>query len=102
MRGKSARGAAVNPPRVSASPGTIKKYMIQEGGRESPGKQTGTKSKVSEGTQKNGLRKQLEETENPAGRSETSEEEATMETRQKNCYLQRVKWRKCLRDWKHQ
>lgn len=54
MRGKSTRGVGINPPKVNASPGTIKKYMTQEGGKESPGKQLGAKSKQTDGTIKNG------------------------------------------------
>lgn len=54
-------------PRTSASPGTIKKYMVQEGSkegsRESPNKQGTGKSRNTEGTQKLVVRKQLEVTE---------------------------------------
>lgn len=52
MRWKPVRGAIANPPKVSASPGSIKKYMTQDGGTESPGKQTVAISKLPEGTEK--------------------------------------------------
>lgn len=45
MMGKPVRGAAANPPKVSASQGTIKEYMIQEGGKESGGNKRGLKAK---------------------------------------------------------
>lgn len=83
MRGKSTKWAAANPPRISASPGTIRKYMVQEGGKESPGKQTGTKSKTPEGISKTGLRKQLVEIDTPIASSKILEEEVTMEPKQK-------------------
>lgn len=47
---------------MSVSTGSIKKYMTQDGGKESPGKQSGAKSKVPEGPQKNGQRRQLRDT----------------------------------------
>lgn len=50
MRGKPVRGVGANPPKVTAGPGTIKKYMTQEGGKDSPGKQLGARSKLTEGS----------------------------------------------------
>lgn len=57
--------------------------MIQEGPKESPGKELGAKSKVSEGSQKNGQRKQLGDTEPLSPKREQIKEEAVMEPRQK-------------------
>lgn len=56
MRGRPGKGAGANPPKVSASPGTIKKYLTQEKGKDSPGKQPGAKSKTPEATPKIGRR----------------------------------------------
>lgn len=39
--GGSGRGVGANPLKVNSSPGIIKKYMTQEAGKESPGKQIG-------------------------------------------------------------
>lgn len=55
------KGAGANPPKVSASPDTIKKYLSQENGKVSPSKRTGTKSKVPETTPKTGMRRSLAE-----------------------------------------
>lgn len=44
MRGKSTKGATANLSRTSASPGTIRKYMVKENSKGSPGKATGAKS----------------------------------------------------------
>lgn len=83
MRGKAGRGTSGIPPRVSASPGTIKKYMTQEGVKESPGTSSGTKNKATESPQKKGSKKQLVASDNAAGGSSTPLDESIMETRQK-------------------
>lgn len=47
MRGKTGKGATANPigipARTSASPGTIRKYMVHENTNISPGKASGSK-----------------------------------------------------------
>lgn len=83
------------PPKVSVSPGSIKK-MTQDGGTESPGKQTGAKSKLPEGAQKNGQRKQPKESDTTDISTiicAATEENLVIEPRQKkNCQL-KEKWR---------
>lgn len=58
MRGRSTKGPA-NPPRTSASPGTIRKYMMNESNKES--NSTGAKNKTPDRTAKMGTRKQMAE-----------------------------------------
>lgn len=77
------RGTGANPPKVSASPGSIKKYMTQDGDKDSPGKQLGAKSKVPEGSLKNGQRRQLEDTDTSWYTNVETVDEAVTESRQK-------------------
>lgn len=67
MKGKSGKGATanttVNPTRTSASPGTIRKYMVHENTNVSPGKASGSKSKTPECPPKISTRRQLAEAE---------------------------------------
>lgn len=63
MREKSGKGAAANTTRTSASPGTIRKYMVHENTNESPGKATGPKSKTPDCPPKISTRRQLAEME---------------------------------------
>lgn len=58
--------------------------MTQEGAKESPGRPSGAKNKATESSQKNGLKKQSEDSDNAAGGSEASLDESIMDTRQKN------------------
>lgn len=76
------KGATANPPRTSVSPGTIRKYMVHDSGKESPGKQMGTKSKTPECLSKIGTRRQLAEIDIHTASSKTIEE-VTMEPQQK-------------------
>lgn len=75
MKGKSAKGMSANPPRTSASPGTIRKYMVPDTNKESPGKQTGAKSKALESMPKMGTRRQIAEIEIHAANDETQDTE---------------------------
>lgn len=65
MRGKSTRGTTANPPRTSSSPGTIRRYMVNDGSKESPSKSigataaTGTKNKTPDRAGKAGTRRQM-------------------------------------------
>lgn len=84
MRGKTERGAtanpAGNPTRTSASPGTIKKYMIHENVNVSPGKVSGSKSKTPENPPKITTRRQVAEAESLI--TPVIAEEASMESQQ--------------------
>lgn len=74
----------MNPPKVNASPGTIKKYMTQEGVKESPEKQLGTKSKQTEGALKNGHSRQSVGANSSTTVNEEQEEENEVELRTKS------------------
>lgn len=85
MKGKTTKGSSANtanPPRTSASPGTIRKYMVQDSGKNSPGKQKEIKIKTPECTPRIGTRRQTVEADTHIGSSETTEV-ATMEPQQK-------------------
>lgn len=85
MKGKSTKGATANttnPPRISASPGTIRKYMVHDTGKDSPGKLKETKSKTPELTPRIGTRRQVVEADIHIGSSEAVAER-TMEPQQK-------------------
>ena len=60
MRGRPVRGAVANAPKISASPGTIKKYMTQDTSKDCPSETSGAKSRSSLGQQKNGQRRYSE------------------------------------------
>lgn len=83
MRGKSTKGMAANQPRTSASPGTIRKYMVQESSKDSPGTQTGAKNKAPESLPKMGTRRQLAEIDSHIVSGEILDEE-TAESQLKN------------------
>lgn len=83
MCGKPVTEAGVNLPKVSASPGSIKKYMTQDGDKDSPGKQLGAKSKISQGSKKNGQRRQPGDTDTSLYTHDEIVDEPVTEARQK-------------------
>lgn len=89
MRGKTSRGgttATTNPTgtsaRLSTSPGTIRRYMVQDNTNISPGKVPGSKSKTFDGPPKVNTRRQAAEADSLGLNSATlaTLEEAPMES----------------------
>lgn len=79
MKGKGGKAAAANTAssnRTSVSPGAIRKYMVQEGNKGSPGKAGGPKCKTPEPLSKVSTRRQLAETDTNSSSMETREETA--------------------------
>lgn len=98
-------GAAANPPnppRLSASPGIIKKYMVQEGSKESLCKQAMVKNKIPEGSLKTGARRQkkLRLVQEGVKGQWPQKKQPVWNPNKKNSYQLRAKWLKCLQDWK--
>lgn len=70
-------------PSKSASPGSIKKYMTQDGDKDSPANSWGAKSKISEASQKNFLRRQPGDTDTSLYTHDEIVDEPVTEARQK-------------------